>query len=275
MSQIAYHNGKILKDGLPDWFTHLGVGVFDTLAVHKVSNQLWILGYDAHLDRFFDGITHIESDACSRDEIHRSIEKILKEFDWTKNDFARLRLIALEHDWLMTLEPWALSHSHQNGIAAVTLEIERTVPEIKSCSAIASYLARKKAVKNNVGETFLVDRNQILREGSWSNFFWVDQSGTIITPKDYVLPGVTRSIIIDLAKKRHKLELRDATLSEILSNASEAFMTQTSHGALAVTSIDGTQIGTGQPGPINQALYKDYTDFVKRGEEPFTKKFLL
>ena len=99
---------------------------------------------------------------------------------------------------------------------------------------------------------------QYLRESDRSNFFLVDADGTVVTPKDKILMGITRLKIIELAKELGMpLEEREVKVEE-LDSASEVFFTSSIKGAVAIVEIDGKAVGNGKPGPKTQALHEAY-----------------
>jgi branched-chain amino acid aminotransferase len=96
-----------------------------------------------------------------------------------------------------------------------------------------------------------------------SNIFIV-REGELFTPSErYVLPGVSRQMTIDCAKKlginctAGDIDMFDA------ANAEEMFLTSTSLCILAVKSFNGAAVGNGKtPGPITRKLIDSYSKDV-------------
>jgi branched-chain amino acid aminotransferase len=110
----------------------------------------------------------------------------------------------------------------------------------------------------------LLDINGNLCEGMGSNIFVV-RGGELLTPREkFVLPGVSRQTVIDLAKaegiafQEADLDLYDAY------NAEEVFLTSTSLCICPVTKLNGVDIGPkGQVwGPVTRKLSDAYQRFV-------------
>ena len=110
----------------------------------------------------------------------------------------------------------------------------------------------------------LLDINGNLCEGMGSNIFVV-RGGELLTPREkFVLPGVSRQTVIDLAKaegiafQEADLDLYDAY------NAEEVFLTSTSLCICPVTKLNGVDIGPkGQVwGPVTRKLTDAYQRFV-------------
>ena len=100
----------------------------------------------------------------------------------------------------------------------------------------------------------LVDGQGNLTEGSGYNLFVV-RGGRISTPDSrYVLGGISRRYVIDLARGL-EIEVAESDLQAFhLTTADEAFFSGTSPCVLPVTVADGTPIGDGLPGPVTRRL---------------------
>jgi branched-chain amino acid aminotransferase len=109
----------------------------------------------------------------------------------------------------------------------------------------------------------LLDVNGNLSEGQGSNIFLV-RDGRLLTPKErYVLPGVSRQAVIDLA---HSLEIpfeeTDIDLYDAYT-ADECFLTSTSLCICGVRSLNGrTFAAEAVPGPFTQRLMDAYKELV-------------
>lgn len=143
----------------------------------------------------------------------------------------------------------------ESGVTAKTCEDLRWGRcDIKSLNLLANVLAKEDAKRAGVFEALLV-KDGVVTEGSVSNVMTV-QAGTIVTAPEgpRILSGVTRSVVLNLARQAG-LPVREAFLEvEALYRADEVFLTGTTVEVLGVTHIDGRQIGTGRPGPVTQAL---------------------
>jgi branched-chain amino acid aminotransferase len=110
----------------------------------------------------------------------------------------------------------------------------------------------------------LLDVNGNLCEGMGSNIFVV-ADGEILTPREkFVLPGVSRQTVIDLARAAG-LVVREADIDLYDAyNAQEVFLTSTSLCICPVTKVNGAPIGSeGQVwGPTTQRLADAFRDFV-------------
>ena len=142
-----------------------------------------------------------------------------------------------------------------NGVSAVTLEdIRWGRCDIKSTNLLPNLLARQRAKVAGAYEAIL-HRADNVTEGSVSNVMIV-RDDTVITPPDgpYILSGVTRSVVLDLARKNGiVVQERSLSLAELCA-ANEVFLTGTTVEILPVVSLDGVAIRDGKPGPLTCCL---------------------
>jgi branched-chain amino acid aminotransferase len=108
----------------------------------------------------------------------------------------------------------------------------------------------------------LLDERGNLAEGANSNIFLV-RGQKLLTPREqFVLPGITRSTVMGLAKDlglgvaETDLDLRDAYLAD------EAFLTSTSLCVCGVASINGRPLRNGAFGPVTTELSKAFGRLV-------------
>jgi D-alanine transaminase len=141
------------------------------------------------------------------------------------------------------------------GVSACTREDLRWGRcDIKSVNLLANVLAREEAKKAGVFETIFV-RDGLVMEGAVSNVMAI-QEGVVMTAPEgpRILSGVTRNVVLDLAKKNDiPIEERFIPV-DVLYRADEVFLTGTTLEVLGVVRIDGHTIGSGQPGPITNML---------------------
>jgi branched-chain amino acid aminotransferase len=137
----------------------------------------------------------------------------------------------------------AKTHNYLNGILA-RLELRR--------AATDSY---------HPDEALLRDTEDYVAEGATSNIFFVD-NGTLKTPqRGTVLPGITREIVLDLARdESFPVETSRYTLDAVRS-ADEAFLTNTTWELRPVETVDGISVGSG---PITTLLSRLFDDLIER-----------
>lgn len=129
---------------------------------------------------------------------------------------------------------------------------------LKTISALPLILAREEARAAGCGEALLRDTEGNLAEGSATNLFWV-RGGVLYTPSlaTGCLPGVARSLILELARAQG-IPVREVTVPvEALREASEAFLTNAVRLVVPLRSVrlpDGTHIPLPPGGSLNEVF---------------------
>lgn len=161
----------------------------------------------------------------------------------------------------------------EHGVAAITLEdIRWQRCDIKAITLLANILLRQQAVDQGAVEAILV-RDDRVNEGAASNLFIV-KDGVLVTPPKgpYLLPGITRDLILELAAAQGIVHSEAAISLEDLKCAEEVWLTSSTREILPVTRLDQHPVGKGKPGPVwrrMMTLYQDYKQGVReRGEAP-------
>ena len=132
-------------------------------------------------------------------------------------------------------------------------------PVIKSNNLINNAMAMQEAYGRGAEEALMCNYRGELAECSQSNFFLV-RSGTVLTPPPDagLLQGVTRALILEIARDEG-VEAREATLlPRDLETADETFITGTTREVSPVVRIDERIIGNGKPGPVTLRLLHAY-----------------
>ena len=161
------------------------------------------------------------------------------------------------------------AHLFRDGIQVVTPSVRRAPPEVLTPRAKShNYLNLvmgdlEVRAQNPVGWAILMDMQGNLCEGLGSNIFLV-RDGALVTPREnFVLPGISRQTVIELAG-RLGIPFREADLDLYDAyNAEEAFITSTSLCVCPVASINGVALGAGAYGPVTKRLIEAYVELVE------------
>ena len=149
---------------------------------------------------------------------------------------------------------------YADGVAVITVEGERYLPQAKSLNTLVTFLARRRAQEQGVHEA-LLHHAGYLTEGSNSNLFAVIDGQVLTPPGEQVLAGVTRDLLVSLSQG-HECAIREAPLAlSDSSRWSECFITSTRRHAMPVTTLDGRPVGDGRVGPLTRrlvALFEGY-----------------
>ena len=93
-----------------------------------------------------------------------------------------------------------------------------------------------------------------------SNFF-IFKGDTLITPHQNILHGITRRVVLGLAEKEFKVEVRPLLVEE-LEEADEAFTTSTTKWVMPVVQIGRQIVGDGKPGVRTLKLLEQFEKLV-------------
>ncbi len=150
----------------------------------------------------------------------------------------------------------------ERGISAITApDIRWLRCDIKAIALLPNAMLRSQALDANAAEAILL-RDGLMTEGAASNIFVV-RGGRLVTPPKgpLILPGVTRDLVLELARA-HGVPCAEEAVSEAaLRSADEVWMTSSTKEILAITRLDGKPVGNGKPGPMHVrllTLYKEY-----------------
>jgi branched-chain amino acid aminotransferase len=143
---------------------------------------------------------------------------------------------------------------YTEGVKIITRMTERFKPGVKSINYIPATVALEEARQRGAVEALYLDRQDFVLEGTASNVF-AFSGEKLITPGRDILSGITRQVVLNVAKEHFTVQIRDISRQELLS-ADEVFLTGTSKGVVPVIQVDETTIGNGKPGPLTRQLIK-------------------
>lgn len=145
------------------------------------------------------------------------------------------------------------NEERKNGIALEPNRVARPYPLIKSTNYLFGFIPLSKASQTNFESLYITPEGEIT-EAMSSNFFLCKEGKLITAPVGRVLKGVTRDIVITLARENGFTVEERCPREEELSQADEAFITGTVKEVLPVVRVGSQKIGAGRPGPAVQRL---------------------
>lgn len=151
---------------------------------------------------------------------------------------------------------------HQNGVEVITLDdIRWQRCDIKAIALLANCLLKQRAQEAGAQEALLL-RDGALTEGAASNAYIVVNGEIITAPSgNQILPGITRDLVLELAKQEGiNVQLRYASHEE-LKAADEVWISSSTKELLPVTRVDGQMVGTGKPGNVWQTLHQRFQQY--------------
>ena len=137
--------------------------------------------------------------------------------------------------------------------------IEALDPKIKSLNFLNNILAKIEAKERNAYEAIMLNANGFIAEGTVCNIFFV-RDGVLCTPSAEVgvLDGITRELVIGLAKKDGIPVAEGRYLPEDIFRASEVFFTNTTSEIMPVAQVEDTRYGVGAATGALRRRYREY-----------------
>jgi len=138
-----------------------------------------------------------------------------------------------------------------NGIKAISVDDSRwQFCNIKAITLLGNILHRQEAIENGCAEALLVKEGYVV-EGAASNVFAVID-GILTTPakSNSILPGITRDVILDIARKNDIPCGEDNISFAAIQTASEIWVTSSTREIIPVVELDSKLVGDGKPGSV-------------------------
>lgn len=127
---------------------------------------------------------------------------------------------------------------YKKGIKVITFKGERTMPQSKSKDLFLNFIALREASKHNAQDALLIDSEGYIREGTRTNFFAVKQGKLYTAPLSDVVGGITRKIVIKIAKQNNIEVIERKIHNNELKDFDEFFITSTSMNVLPINQIN-------------------------------------
>jgi D-alanine transaminase len=235
-----------------------GDGIYEVIPVYHGC----LFRFDSHLERLENSLnlTRI-ANPYSRDE-WRDI--MLPLIDKTKDQYIYFQITRgtaakRDHAFPAGVKPTvfmmcndiASFKDKEKGVKAISMEDTRWgLCNIKAISLLGHLLLRQEAVENDCAEAILV-REGYVTEGSASNVFAVID-GILITPpkNNFILAGITRDVILELAEADNIPVSEDVISLDALKTASEIWFASSTREILPVIELDGQPVANGKVGQL-------------------------
>ena len=290
MTQFAFFKGQIvpIEDAKISIMTHAfnyGTGCFEGIRAYwnEDEEQLYIFKLVEHYERFLRSsrilLMNLPFSAERLAEI--TVELVGKEgyredtyirpLAYKCDEVVGVRLHNLHDEVAIFATPFGRYIESEEGARAGVSSWRRiednSVPARSKITGayINSALAKTEAALNGFDEAIVLTEDGHVSEGSAENLFIV-RDRVLITPPvtDNILEGITRKVIIELARQELGLEVMERSIDRTeLYVADEVFFCGTGVQVVAVAQIDHRSIGTGQIGPIVKALRDLYFQIVR------------
>jgi D-alanine transaminase len=283
MSRIAYVNGRYLPHAqaavsIEDRGYQFADGVYEVCEV-RGGRLVDEPRHMARLDRSLrelrmarpmsaKALSHVLRETVRRNRVHDGIVYVQVTRGVAPRDFP-FPAAGTPSSLVVTSRSFdraRLEKQAEQGIDVVTVpDIRWQRVDIKSVALLPNVLAKQAARDKGAREAWMVDAQGRITEGASSNAWIVTRDGVLVTPAldTGILPGITRSVVMDELKAQGlKVEERAFTVEEAYA-AREAFVTSASQIVMPVVSIDGRPVGNGAPGLITSGLRRDYHELAE------------
>jgi len=245
------YNGEILEDttsvlSIANRGFKYGDGLFESMRMGN--NKLYFA--DLHAERLQTGMRTLKLEGYSQIDAYflkDKAEELCKRNKIGQN--ARLRLTVFrdagglytpdKHQHAYALEVQALdSPLYKINGKGLIMDIYDEIPKavnklsnLKTCNALPYVMAGIYKQQMQLDEAFILNQNGFLCEAISANVFLV-YNGQIFTPalSEGCIGGVMRNVVMQLAKENN-IQIVEAEINpEILNQAEEVFLTNTSRG---------------------------------------------
>ncbi len=147
---------------------------------------------------------------------------------------------------------------YQRGQRLKTVPFERDLPSVKSTNYMLGYYAAREVAGAEWDDIIFTHRDGYITEATRSNLFCVIDD-VLVTPGRGMLYGITRKVVLQLAKQLAlPVAERDLTPAD-LTRATEAFTTGSIAEMMPVGRIDDHQLPATTQGKFYQALRQAFT----------------
>jgi branched-chain amino acid aminotransferase len=287
MALKIWLNGKLVdqEDAKVSVFDHgllYGDGVFEGIRVYDGR----VFELDAHIKRLYESAKAIRlTIALSQSELIGAVREAVEANSITDG---YVRLVVTRGVGTLGLNPFICENSciyiiadaiqlypkelYEKGMKVISATTVRNhplaiPPQAKTMNYLNNILAKIEALDNNVPEAIMYNHEGYVAEASGDNVLIV-KNGIIYTPpaEAGALPGITRDIVIKLAKEEN-IQVVEKNLTRFdLYVCDEFFLTGTAAEVIGIVEVDGRIIGDGKPGRITSLLRKKFFEYTRKGE---------
>jgi branched-chain amino acid aminotransferase len=246
------------KIGVSDLAMHRGYGIFDYLKV--IDNRPIFI--DDHFNRFYHSAKEMQLEVVlDRKQLRMAVDELVEKNRIPTSGIKLLLTGGYSEDGYKMGTPnliilqYPLNMQEENkldmGMSLVTYDHQRQLPYIKTIDYLMAVRLRSFMKEKNADDV-LYHNTGVITECPRANFFIVIDK-EIITPKNNILRGITRSKVLNFKVSGYTIAEDDFSIDD-LTSAKEAFITSTTQYAYPVSMIDGKMIGEGKIGPVTKQV---------------------
>lgn len=277
----------VLSHGL-----HYGSGVFEGIRCYATEKGSFIFRLKEHVDRMYRSAELYKMEIpYSKEEMKEAIKETVRINGLDACYIRPIAFYGFHHlgvnpagcplDCAIAVWQWGAylgEEALESGIRCTFSSWCRIDPNTLPVTAKAtghylnSMLAVQDAQERGFDEAIMLDNSGYIAEGPGENIFAV-KNAVLYTPEaeSSILPGITRSSVIELAQDIGYEVVEKPITKEELLNADELFFTGTAAEVSPIREIDNVTIGEGKRGEVTGDIQRKFFDVVNAKEEKYMK----
>nr|WP_106780513.1 D-amino-acid transaminase [Lysinibacillus timonensis] len=246
-----------------------GDGVYEVIKVYN--GEMFTV--DEHIDRLYLSAEKIRiAIPYTKDKLHKLLYELVEKnelgtghiyFQITRGASPRIHNFPAD-----TVKPVITAYTKEadrpvanfkNGVKATFVEDIRWLRcDIKSLNLLGAVLAKQEAYEKGCYEAIL-HRGERITEGSSTNVFGIKDGILYTHPADnYILKGITRSVILQCAEEITLPVKEEAFTKAQALEMDELFVSSTTSEITPVIDVDGTPINEGKIGEWTRKLQAQF-----------------
>ncbi len=288
-------NGKLVKWAdarihVLSHVIHYGSSWFEGIRCYETKRGSAIFRLDAHIRRLYDSVKIYRAEIpYTKEQIEAGIKETIRA-NKLKACYVRpivyrgygdvgvnplgcpVDVTIAVWEWGAYLGPEALEKGIDTCVSSWQRFAPNTAPTMAKAGGnyLNSQLIKLEALAGGYVEGIALDTFGNVSEGSGENIFLV-RDNVVFTPpiSAALLPGVTRSSIMQLARDLGYKMIEMNIPREMLFTVDEVFFTGTAAEITPIRSVDRILVGSGKPGPITKELQSAFFDVVKNANDKY------
>ncbi len=283
MARKIWLDGKLVdpEDAKITVFDHgllYGDGVFEGIRVYSGG----VFELDAHIERLYESAKAIRLEiSISKADLSAAVTETVAANDISDG---YIRLLVTRGVGTLGLNPFICKKSciviiadsiqlypeelYEKGMKLISATTVRNhplaiPPQAKTLNYLNNIMAKVEALDSGVPEAIMYNHLGYVAEASGDNVLIV-KDGVIYAPpaEAGALPGITRNIVIKLARAEN-IQVVEKNLTRFdLYVADELFLTGTAAEIIGIVEIDKRIVGEGRPGPVTNLLRKRFFEYA-------------